>query len=110
MPKRFNGDKKVGKSILTRVEDRLKEWLVPRVPRRVETYHLTLTTVLWCILIIVFSFLARYDMRWMWLTSLMIAFQYITDLLDGAVGRARDTVRGLRWIGTGLLVCPGGRC
>lgn len=91
MPERFNGDKKVGKSILTRAEIGFREWLVPRVPRCIEGYHLTLTTILWSTLIIVFSFLARYDIRWMWLTSLMIVFQYVTDLLDGALGRARDT-------------------
>jgi phosphatidylglycerophosphate synthase len=87
----FGGDKKFGASILNRAETGMKEWMVPRVPKCVETYHLTLTTVLWSLLIIVFSFFAKYNMHWLWLVSLMIFLQYITDLLDGAVGRARDT-------------------
>ena len=87
----FAGDKKFGASILNRAETRMKEWMVPKVPKGVETYHLTLTTVLWSVLIIVFSFLAKYNIHWLWLVSLMIFLQYITDLLDGAVGRARDT-------------------
>ncbi|MHC4068087.1 MAG: CDP-alcohol phosphatidyltransferase family protein [Planctomycetota bacterium] len=87
----FGGDKKFGASILHRAETGMKEWMVPKVPKCVETYHLTLTTVLWSLLIIVFSFLAKYNINWLWLVSLMIFLQYITDLLDGAVGRARDT-------------------
>ena len=87
----FSGDKKFGKSILYTSETKLKNWLVPMVPKCIETYHLTLTTVLWSILIIVFSFLARYNIHWLWVASLMIVFQYLTDLLDGEIGRRRNT-------------------
>ena len=77
----FAGDKKFGASILNRAETRMKEWLVPKVPKCVETYHLTLTTVLWSLLIIVFSFFARYGINWLWLVSLMIFLQYINILI-----------------------------
>ena len=87
----FQGDKKKGRSILHDGEVRLKEWLLPKVPAHVETYHLTLATIAWCALIIVFSFLARYNVCWLWAVSVMIAMQYITDLLDGAIGRQRNT-------------------
>ena len=87
----FQGDKKFGKSILYDIEIPFRDWLVPKVPRWLEGYHLTLTTILWSILIVVFSFLAKHNIHWLWLVSLMIFLQYITDLLDGAVGRARDT-------------------
>jgi len=87
----FGGDKKFGKSILYTSETKLKNWLVPMVPKCVETYHLTLTTVLWSLLIIVFSFLARFNIHWLWVVSLMIVFQYLTDLLDGEIGRRRNT-------------------
>jgi len=89
--KAFAGDKKVGRSLLAGSEDVLKAWLLPMVPKWLETYHLTLSTVIWSLLIVLFSFLARFNIKWMWLTSLMIVFQYITDLLDGAVGRKRNT-------------------
>ncbi|MFC1468132.1 CDP-alcohol phosphatidyltransferase family protein [Verrucomicrobiota bacterium] len=88
---RFNGDKKVGASLLVNAENKLKAWLLPKVPKRVETYHLTLSSLVWSGLIIVFSFLARFSIHWLWAVSLMIFMQYITDLLDGAVGRDRNT-------------------
>lgn len=87
----FQGDKKKGHSILHKPEERFKARLLPLVPQGIETYHLTLSTVLWCVLIIVFSFLARYSIGWLWAVSSMIVMQYITDLLDGAIGRARNT-------------------
>jgi len=87
----FGGDKKFGRSILHTGETKLKNWLAPKVPKCIETYHLTLTTVLWSLLIIVFSFLARYNIHWLWLVSVMIVFQYLTDLLDGEIGRRRNT-------------------
>lgn len=87
----FQGDKKVGRWLLADAEDRLKRWLLPKVPRRVETYHLTLSTLVWNTGILAFSFLARYKIHFLWLVSLMIVAQYLTDLLDGAVGRARNT-------------------
>ena len=87
----FQGDKKFGRSLLAAPEERFRQWLLPMVPPWLETYHLTATTVLWSILVLLFSFLARHNVHWMWLTSLMIVMQYVTDLLDGAVGRQRDT-------------------
>jgi len=43
-----------------------------------------------------FGMLARENVNWLWMISLMIVLQYITDLFDGAVGRLRGT--GLvRW-------------
>lgn len=77
-------------------EVRLRAWLVPKVPASVQTYHLTLATVVWCVLIIFFSYLARFNIHFLWLVSLAILGQYVTDVLDGEVGRRRGT--GLiRW-------------
>ena len=88
---KFAGDKKDGRSLLADAEEHLKNWMLPKVPKSVETYHLTLTTVLWCLLLIVFGFLSRHNVHWLWLSSLVIFLQYITDLLDGAIGRTRNT-------------------
>jgi phosphatidylglycerophosphate synthase len=78
------------------LEARLRAWLVPKVPASVETYHLTMVTVVWCILVILFSYLARFNIHFLWLVSASILGQYITDVLDGEVGRRRGT--GLiRW-------------
>lgn len=89
--KQFAGDKKVGGSILSRPENALKYWAVPRIPHGIETYHLTMLTLLWGGFNIVLGFLARDDLRYLWFVSLMIVLQYITDLFDGELGRQRDT-------------------
>lgn len=88
---KFAGDKKTGKNILHFPETWLKNKLVPFVPKCIETYHLTLTTILWSILVLVFSFLALKNIQWLWGVCLMIFLQYITDLLDGEIGRQRNT-------------------
>lgn len=87
----FAGDKKVGESILTPAEKKLKDWLVPKIPPNVETYHLTMTTVLWSLGAVVFGYLASSNRQWVWMISVMIVLQYLTDLADGEVGRRRDT-------------------
>jgi phosphatidylglycerophosphate synthase len=91
MTETFQGDRKEGQSLLHGPEEKLKKLLLPLVPRWLETYHLTLTTIAWSLLVIFFSFLAQSDIRWLWGASAMIVMQYITDLLDGAIGRQRDT-------------------
>lgn len=88
---RFDGDKKVGASILSPWENRFKHWAVPKIPSFIETYHLTLTTLVWSGLNILLGFLVKKDVSYLWLVSLMIALQYATDLFDGELGRQRDT-------------------
>ncbi|MCI5131687.1 MAG: hypothetical protein D3904_09215 [Candidatus Electrothrix sp. EH2] len=87
----FGGDKKVGDSLLTGPETRLKNWAVPRIPPGIETYHLTLTTLLWSFINILVAFEAKEHLALLWLVSLMILLQYLTDLFDGELGRQRDT-------------------
>lgn len=65
--------------------------LIRFIPARVETYHLTLCTVLWNICIVLFSFLAIKNINWLWGVNIMIILQYITDHFDGMIGRKRDT-------------------
>ena len=87
----FAGDKKVGESFLGPWEKRFVKRWVPLVPSWIETYHLTLLTLLWSALALVFFGLAKLNLHWLWAVSLMIFLQYITDLFDGAIGRHRDT-------------------
>lgn len=92
----FAGASKINTSILSPLERRLAPAVLPLVPAWLETYHLTMLTLLWSGLILLFSYLAARDLRWLWLVSLMIFFHYITDHLDGKVGKYRNT--GLvRW-------------
>ena len=87
----FQGDKKFGQSILHKQEEWLKQKLIPWVPQWLETNHLTLMTIAWSVLVVAFSYLARINVHWLWAVCGMIVAQYITDLLDGAIGRLRNT-------------------
>src|SRR5215204_1639119 len=89
--KPFAGAGKVGESLFSPWERRFVARYVTRVPKFLETYHLTLLTIVWSLAILFFGWLARENIQWLWMVSLMIVFQYITDLFDGAVGRHRNT-------------------
>jgi phosphatidylglycerophosphate synthase len=90
-PRPFAGASKTNRSILAPLERQLAPWIVPKIPRWIETYHLTLATVLWCAGIIGFSAAAARDVRWLWAVSLMVFLQWVTDHLDGKLGKYRNT-------------------
>lgn len=88
---KFGGDRKIGRSLLSRPENSLKNWAVPKIPAVIETHHLTLSTVLWSSINILLGFFAKGNIKYLWLVSLMIVLQYLTDLFDGELGRQRET-------------------
>ena len=90
----FAGAGKTNTGLLVPLERRLARFVLPRVPRWVETYHLTLLTPVWSMLIVVFSYLAARDLGWLWMVNLMIVFHYFSDHFDGKLGKFRNT--GLR--------------
>ncbi len=91
MSKKFAGDKKVGESILSKVENKFKFWAVPKIPKYIETYHLTLTTIIWSAINFWVAFYAKENLNLLWVVSASILLQYITDLFDGELGRQRNT-------------------
>ena len=92
----FAGASKTNNSFLSPLERRLAPLVIPRIPSWLETHHLTMLTLLWSLLILVFSFMAARNMRWLWMVSLMIFLQWVTDHYDGKIGKHRNT--GLvRW-------------
>src|SRR5438309_1444025 len=88
---RFAGAGKTNEGFLVPLERRLAQFVLPRVPLWLETYHLTLLTPVWSILMVAFSYLAGRDLRWLWLVNLMIVFHYFTDHFDGKLGKYRET-------------------
>ena len=82
---------KSGKWLLKDAEDRLKNFMLPRLPNWIETYHLTWLTLLWSGLVVLFFYLGTENAQYYWLIPLLVVLQYITDLLDGSLGRYRDT-------------------
>ncbi len=93
----FQGDRKVGRWATAPLERRFVERGLPHIPGWLETHHLTLLTLVWSGLAVACGALAAH-LHPLWLLGLHVAVcgQYLSDLFDGAVGRARDT--GLvRW-------------
>ncbi len=92
----FAGAQKLNTSFLKPLERRLEPVVLPRIPAWIETQHLTMLTVVWCLGILGFSYLAAGNLRWLWGVSVMIVLQYFTDHYDGKLGKYRNT--GLqRW-------------
>ena len=92
----FGGDRKVGRWGVATWEQAFVARNVGRVPPWLETYHLTLLTLVWSAAILGAGFLAAGNRWWLLVSGAAIAAQYLSDLFDGAVGRYRNT--GLvRW-------------
>lgn len=91
----FAGDKKAPMvSPLAAAERRFIQYWTPRFPPWIEGHHLTLLTIPWTAGLVLFGWLARGNLHWLWLSSLMLFLQWFTDGFDGALGRLRE--RGLR--------------
>jgi archaetidylinositol phosphate synthase len=89
---KFGGDKKLPmRTLLAKWERKFIDTNVPKFPRWMQGYHLTLMTILWSAGLIAFGFLAKDNLAWLWLSSLMLILQWFTDCFDGALGRFRDT-------------------
>ncbi len=92
----FAGGNKTNTSFLSPLERRITPLILPKLPAWLQTYHLTMLTLVWSLLIIGFSYLAATNIRWLWIVSLLIFLQYVTDHYDGKIGKYRNT--GLvRW-------------
>ena len=89
---KFGGDKKLPmRTLLAEYERRLIDKNVSKFPNWIQGYHLTLMTIPLSAGLIIFGYLARNNLSWLWLSSLMLFLQWFTDSFDGALGRFRDT-------------------
>jgi phosphatidylglycerophosphate synthase len=85
----FAGDKKKGHSILGPWERRFIDWAVPRIPAPIMSHHLTALTALWSAAIVLFGWLATRNLAWLHGVSVMVFLQWLTDSLDGSLGKYR---------------------
>jgi len=76
--------------MLTPVDRWLQTRGVALLPLWLGTRPLTLLTLPISAGIVLLCWLAKSQAPWLWGVSLLIASQYVTDTLDGAVGRARQ--------------------
>ena len=75
----FAGANKASTSVLSPLERRMARRVVPHIPRWLETYHLTMLTLVWCALIVASGYLAAArDIRWLWGVSVMIVSSSIS--------------------------------
>jgi phosphatidylglycerophosphate synthase len=90
------GQHKHSPSILSALDRRTIERLVPRVPRSMRSRDLTMLTLVWSGLILAGDALAVRNRAWLFAVSLVVAIQYVTDAIDGKLGVLRG--EGLvRW-------------
>ncbi len=89
--KTFNGDKKHLIHFLVPYERIFLKAVLPYVPLSIGTTHLTLMTIGWSLGVMLAGYLSQADLRWLWLFNGCILMQYITDMLDGEVGRTRHS-------------------
>ncbi len=80
---------KVGQSWLAVPEKRFIHWAVPQLPSWMRSTHLTLASLPISLGIIVFSYLGHFNLHWLWAVNVLIFSQWLTDSLDGALGRYR---------------------
>lgn len=85
----FGGDKKHGQSLLGPIERRFIDWAVPKLPRWMRSWQLTMLTAVWSVAMIGFGYLAADDHRWLWAMSVLVFAQWLTDSFDGTLGRTR---------------------
>lgn len=91
MGEHFTGDQKHLDHFLRGYEKKLIATFLPLVPSWMGTVPLTLLTFLWSALIVLFGYLSVENINWLWGFSACIFVQHITDMLDGEVGRQRNT-------------------
>jgi phosphatidylglycerophosphate synthase len=88
---KFSGAGKTSAALLVPLERRFARFVLPRMPAWLQTYHLTMLTPVWSVMIVAFSYLASRNIHWLWMVCLMIVFHYFTDHFDGKLGKYRDT-------------------
>lgn len=81
----------VNNGLLCNLERDLRDKVVPHVPKFLTTRILTMMTLLWSVLLVIAFYFSKDNLMLINVVSLLIIVQYITDVLDGAVGRYRNS-------------------
>lgn len=77
------------KSPLAKIERQFIDSNVHRFPDWIGSQHLTLCTIVWSLGIVLFGYLTKYSIHYLWLSSLMLVLQWFTDSFDGTLGKTR---------------------
>lgn len=88
---KIHWEKRTGKHLTLNLEKRIKQFIVPKIPKFVTADMLTLSSLISSFLIILFGYLSQYNLLYLWGCSGAIILQLITDELDGPLARYRKT-------------------
>lgn len=87
----IGGHSDQGTTLVRPLELKLINYLTPRVPKFIGTYHLTISSLFFSTILIISAVLARSNINWFWIGIVVNICQYLADALDGEVGRQRRT-------------------
>ncbi len=87
----ISGHKKASTSLLRPWQDKYIQPLADKVPSWLQTNHLTLMTIGWSVMTLVGAYLKRFNVWFVVLCAVAVVGHYITDFLDGEIGRRRKT-------------------
>lgn len=79
--------------LLAEPERRLLRGLAARLPRWINSDHLTMLGVLGSVAVGAGYALTTYDVRWLWLASAALVVNWFGDSLDGTLARVRQLER-----------------
>ena len=88
--KELSGANRKPKHLLFSTQQRVTKQLLPLIPSYIQSYHLTLFTIPLGLLIIFGAEIYTGKPVFLVVQSIAILLQYITDMLDGALGRYRN--------------------
>ena len=77
--------------VLHKFEDRLMGVLLKIMPKWIETYHLTLSSLLSSLIAIYSGYLYEENKYWLLGIPFVLIFHWLTDMMDGEVGRRKNT-------------------
>jgi phosphatidylglycerophosphate synthase len=89
----FQTARRVQLSLLAGVEKRVLVWMAQRMPRRINSDHLSLLGLLSMAGAGVFYWLAGASQVWLWAVNAMILLNWAGDSLDGTLARVRNRQR-----------------
>ena len=79
--------------LLAKPEKKLLWWIAARLPRAINSNHLTALGVLGSLATAVAYGVSGFDLRWLWLASAGLVVNWFGDSLDGTVARVRKAER-----------------
>jgi archaetidylinositol phosphate synthase len=89
----FHTASRVHASLLAGVEKRILVWVAQRMPRRINSDHLSLLGLLSMVAAGVFYWLSGTSPKWLWMVNVMIMLNWAGDSLDGTLARVRNRQR-----------------